>query len=273
MGACQNRVRFFQPKRKLSFKQYYLLWQRFSSWKTSWVHFHVMDQASPPEPETGRGSKERSNSTAITRHQDVLLLEPKSFGFSTTIFSIWFLAWTRKKKKFVFIRSPSGKAPHPVPALPAGQASRNMALSLWIFISLGYWGRHLMRLLTETESVRSFEEKHQHSGRFSSHGGVSISVLSRYSGCGRDTSFPRRKISKCPALLWEKQLHPAPVSVTAGSFQSPRSENPQPDTAELQSWFLIESGLPQHVLEFQLRFSWYFGGKWKYMATPALFQT
>lgn len=28
-----------------------------------------------------------------------------------------------------------------------------------------------MRLLTETESVRSFEEKHQHSGRFSGHGG------------------------------------------------------------------------------------------------------
>lgn len=60
----------------------------------------------------------------------------------------------KKKKKFVFIRSPSGKAPHPVPALPAGQASRNMALSLWIFISLGYWGRHLMRLLTETECTK-----------------------------------------------------------------------------------------------------------------------
>lgn len=142
---------FFHLKRKLSFKQYYLLWQWFSSWKTSWAHFHVKDHCITPEP--GTGTKEGSNSTASTRHQDVLLLQPKPFGFSTTIFSIWFLAGIRKKK-IVFIRSPSGKAPHPIPALPAGQASRNMALSLWIFISLGYWGRHLMRLLTETETTK-----------------------------------------------------------------------------------------------------------------------
>lgn len=98
MGACQNHATLSRLKRKLSFKQYYLLWQWFSSWKTSWAHFHGKEHCITPEPGTGRGTKEGSNSSAVTRLQDVLLLEPKPFGFSTTIFSIWFLAGIRKKK-------------------------------------------------------------------------------------------------------------------------------------------------------------------------------
>lgn len=270
MGAFQNRVTFFSFEKETFFQTilFFFFWQWFSSWKTSWAHFHGMDHGITPEPEPGRGSKEGSNSTAITKHQDVLLLEPKSFGFSTTIFSIWFLAGTRKKKKFVFIRSPSGKAPHPVPALPAGQASRNMALSLWIFISLGYWGRHLLRLLAETESVRSSEEKQQQSGIFS-HGGGRISVLSRCSGGGRDISFPRRKISKslgeaasfhsCLRHSWEISV--AKVRKSPGRHS--RAPKLVPHRVQVvTTWAWVPAR----------RFSWYFEGKWKYMTTPALFQ-
>lgn len=97
---------FFRLKRKLSFKQYYLLWQWFSSWKTSWAHFHGKEHCITPEP--GTGTKEGSNSH---KHQSVLLLEPpKPVGFSTTIFSIWFLAGIRKFLFFFLHQKPFWKS-------------------------------------------------------------------------------------------------------------------------------------------------------------------
>lgn len=176
-GSLPKLYYIFHLKRKLSFKQHYLQWQWFSSWKTSWTHFNLIDPLHHSTPETGGwGASWQPREQSVSpmkrdqealqlqfiRHHDVLFLEPKSFGFLTTIFSLWFLAGT--KKKFFFLRSSSGKAPHPIPPLPAGQAFRNMALGsscLWVFISLRYWGRHLMRLLTEIESVKSFKKKQQ----------------------------------------------------------------------------------------------------------------
>lgn len=170
MGACQNHVTFFSFEKETFFQTILFALTVIFLLENILSTFPCEGELHHPRAWDRRGTKEGSNSTAGTRHQDVLLLEPKPFGFSTTIFSIWFLAGIRKKKKFVFIRSPSGKAPHPIPALPAGQASRNMALSLWIFISLGYWGRHLMRLLTETEKFWGKATTTKQSGMFSSHG-------------------------------------------------------------------------------------------------------
>lgn len=167
-------VLHFHLKRKLSFKQRYLQWQWFSSWKNilSTFRFDRPLHHSTPETEGWGASWEREQRVShiqrdqealqlqFIRHHDVLFLEPKSFGVLTTIFSVWFLAG--KKKKIFFLRSSSGKAPHPISPLPAGQTFRNMARGsscLWVFISLRYWGRHLMCLLTEIEGAKSFKKK------------------------------------------------------------------------------------------------------------------
>lgn len=157
---------FFHLKRKLSFKQYYLLWQWFSSWKTSWAHFHVKDHCITPEP--GTGTKEGSNSTASTRHQDVLLLQPKPFGFSTTIFSIWFLAGIRKKK----LSSSEALLEKLHIPFPLCQLAKHPETWHWacgylfpLDIEVDIWCVSWQKL-----KLPSLEEKQQQPGRFSSHG-------------------------------------------------------------------------------------------------------
>lgn len=109
-GSLPKLYYIFHLKRKLSFKQHYLQWQWFSSWKTSWIHFNLIDPLHHSTPETGGwgASWQREQSVSpmkrdqealqsqFIRHHDVLFLEPKSFGFLTTIFSLWFLAGTKK---------------------------------------------------------------------------------------------------------------------------------------------------------------------------------
>lgn len=233
-------------------------------------HISMWRRTASPRAWDRRGTKEGSTSTAGTRHQDVLLLEPKPFGFSTTIFSIWFLAGIRKKKKkFVFIRSPSGKAPHPIPALPAGQASRNMALSLWIFISLGYWGRHLMRLLTETEKFWGKATTSKQSGMFSSHGrgqyfsfievfwqGCLLSKKGDFQVCSSALGEAAPSHS-CLSYSWDFSV----TKVTKSPARHSRALNLVPHRVQVVTTC---ASIPAEIL----LILW---GKWKYMTAPALF--
>lgn len=151
MGACQKYI--FHLKRKVSFKQHHSQWQwlfplpkNIPSTLRFDRHRVAPRLGQKPGSTGGEGAKRLpykggASSIGITL-PDVLFLEPKSFGFSTTIFSVWFLAGTKKN---VFLRSSSGKAPHPLPPVPAGRAPRNMALgsTCWgVFISLRHRGRH-----------------------------------------------------------------------------------------------------------------------------------
>lgn len=102
----------------------------------------------------------------MKRDQEVLqsqflsppFLELKSFGFSTTIFSVWFLAGT--KKNFPSSEALLEKLHIPTVLCQLAKHSEiwHQGCS-WVFISLRYRGRHSMRLSTETEGAKSFKKK------------------------------------------------------------------------------------------------------------------